>query len=283
MGRGVRSDEGRPHPPAELRRPPVSTAGPRRRPHRPGDDPHASGSRHPPRDRRAHGVHHHQAAQGRRPRRRRVRLRTRARTLQAVQGPGGRPRDRRHRPRVQDHEQQLGVHGRWPHACLRRGRRARRHGVRPVPSDRHDLAAERPGHSRHRSGARRGRRPQEQRRAPVHVRRDPRQLSRADRGQRGRGLALHAGRQGRPAAARAPHARPREPLHRAGDQGRPRQPARRRVPGHRLDQGAGPERSRAHQEEAAEHVPPVQAAGRHRHHHRSRWKWGRPPTTSWAA
>ena len=46
----------------------------------------------------------------------------------------------------------------------------------------------------------------------------------------------------------------------------PRQPARRRVPRHRLDQGAAAERRRAHQEEAAEHVPPVQAAGRPRHH-----------------
>ena len=35
---------------------------------------------------------------------------------------------------------------------------------------------------------------------------------------------------------------------------------------HRLDQGHAAERGRAHQEEAAEHVPPVQAARRHRHH-----------------
>ena len=44
-----------------------------------------------------------------------------------------------------------------------------------------------------------------------------------------------------------------------------------------------PNARRAHQEEAAEHVPPVQAARRHRHHRRSRWKSARPRTTSWAA
>ena len=66
--------------------------------------------------------------------------------------------------------------------------------------------------------------------------------------------------------ARTAHARPRRALHHARGQGRPRQPARRRVPRHRVDQGKDPERRRAHQEEAAEHVPPVQAARRHRHH-----------------
>ena len=40
-----------------------------------------------------------------------------------------------------------------------------------------------------------------------------------------------------------------------------------------------PNARRAHQEEAAEHVPPVQAAGGHRHHARSRWKSARRRTT----
>ena len=53
----------------------------------------------------------------------------------------------------------------------------------------------------------------------------------------GRGLALHAGRQERAASARAADARPRRALHHARGQGRPRQPARRRVPRHRVDQG----------------------------------------------
>ena len=238
VGRGVRSHQGRTHPAAQLRRPPLSAPGARRRPHRPRDDPHAAGSRHPPGHRRAHGVHDRHAAQGRRPRRRRVRLRARARTLQAVSREGGRAGDRRRRPRLQDHEQQLGIHRRRPHARLRRRRRADGHGVRAVPSDRHDLAAERSRHSRHRGGARRRRRPQEQRGPPLHVRRHPRELPGADGGQRRRGLALHAGRQGGAAAAGAADARSREPLHHARGQGRPRQPARRRLPRHRVDQGA---------------------------------------------
>ncbi len=44
-----------------------------------------------------------------------------------------------------------------------------------------------------------------------------------------------------------------------------------------------PNARRAHQEEAPEHVPPVQGAGGHRHHARSRWRSGRRRTTSWAA
>ena len=47
---------------------------------------------------------------------------------------GDRPGDRRRRPRVQDHEQQLGRHRRRPRAGVSRRRRADRHGVHPVPS-----------------------------------------------------------------------------------------------------------------------------------------------------
>ena len=195
MGRRVRSDQGRKDPPAQLRRPPLSAAGARRRPHRPRDDPHPAGPRDSSRHRRAHGVHDHPAAQGRRPRRGRVRVRAGARALQALSGERDRPRDRRRRPRLQDHQQQLGVHRRRPHAGLRRRGGSDGHGVRPVPSDRHDLAAERSGPARDRSRAGRRGRPQEQRRPPVHVRRHPGQLSGTDRRQRRRGLALYAGRQ----------------------------------------------------------------------------------------
>ena len=73
LGRGVRSHEGRPDQPAQLRRPPVSAAGARRRPHRPRADSRAAGPHDLPGRDRPHGVH------GRRPRSRR--------------GPrGGRPR-----------------------------------------------------------------------------------------------------------------------------------------------------------------------------------------------
>ena len=43
-------------------------------------------------------------------------------------------------------------------ACLSRGRGAAGHGIRAVPSDRNDLAAQRPRHSGHGRGSRRGRR-----------------------------------------------------------------------------------------------------------------------------
>ena len=90
------------------------------------------------------------------------------------------PGDRRRRPRLQDHQQQLGRHRRRPRAGLPRRRRADRHGVHPVPSDRDGLAAQRARHPRHRRRARRRRRPQEQRGPPLHVRRHPRQLQAAD-------------------------------------------------------------------------------------------------------
>ena len=80
------------------------------------------------------------------------------------------------------------------------------------------------------------------------------------------GLALHPGRQELAPAARAADARPRRPLHQPRGARGPRQPARRRLPGHRLDQAARARRRRAHQEEAAQHVPPVQAAGGPGHH-----------------
>ncbi len=46
------------------------------------------------------------------------------------------------RSRVQDHQQQLGVHGRRAHARLRRRRRSDGHGVRAVPSDGHGVATQ---------------------------------------------------------------------------------------------------------------------------------------------
>ena len=81
LGRALRSHPGRPDPPAQLRRPPLSPPGARRRSHRAGDDPHAAGPRRPSGHRRAHGGDRRTPAQGRRPRRRRVRLRPRARTV----------------------------------------------------------------------------------------------------------------------------------------------------------------------------------------------------------
>ena len=72
-------------------------------------------------------------------------LRPRARALPCLFREGDRARDRRHRPRLQDHQQQLGGHGRRPRARLSGRRRADRHGVHPVPS--------RPGWSGRRASA----------------------------------------------------------------------------------------------------------------------------------
>ena len=100
-----------------------------------------------------------------------------------------------------------------------------------------------------------------------------------DRRQRRGGVALHPGGQERPASSGAAHPRPRLALHRAGAQGGPRQPPRRRVPGHLVDQEAAPRGGGAHQAEAAQHVPSVQGAGGRRHHAGGRWRSGPPRTT----
>ncbi len=82
-------------------------------------------------------------AQGRRPHRRSLGLLPRTGPIRHLQGQGRGAGHRRHRQGLQDHQQQLGIHRRRPHPRLRRRRRADRHGVHPVPSHRHGLAAER--------------------------------------------------------------------------------------------------------------------------------------------
>ena len=77
-------------------------------------------------------------------------------------GQGRRARDRRHRQGVRGHLELVGVQRRRPRARVRGRRRAHRHGVRPVPPDRHGLAAGRPRPARHRGGPRRGRDPAQQ-------------------------------------------------------------------------------------------------------------------------
>ena len=77
------------------------------------------------------------------PRRRRVRLRPRARAFQDFQGEGRGACHRRSGPRVQNHQQFLGMHRRRRFARLSRRRGIAGHGIHPIPSDRHDLAAER--------------------------------------------------------------------------------------------------------------------------------------------
>ena len=67
-----------------------------------------------------HGAHDPRIADRCGPRGGRVRLRPRAGPLQDVLRQGRRDRHRRHRARVQDHQQQLGIHGRRPVARLSR-------------------------------------------------------------------------------------------------------------------------------------------------------------------
>ena len=121
------------------------------------------------------------------------------------------------------------------------GAELHRHGVRAVPSDRDGVAAERARHSRHRGRARRRRRAQEPATASGSCSSDiPDNYEAQTADNEEEGWRYMPGRQGRPPAAGAADPRPRRPLHRPRGEGRARQPARRRVPRHRLDQGALP-------------------------------------------
>ena len=84
---------------------------------------------------------------------------------------------------VQRHEQQLGIHRRWPRARLQCGCGAAGHGVRAVSSDRNGVAAECEGDTRDRRRTGRRRYTRESRRSSLHVRRHSRELSHPDRRQ----------------------------------------------------------------------------------------------------
>ena len=108
----------------------------------------------------------------------------------------------------------------------------------------------------------------------VHVRLRAGRVPSAVRGQRGRGRRLVQGprpQQAHPRPAAARRGRPRDQLR---GEGRPRLAARRRVPRHRLAAAEGRDPAAA-----AVDAPPVQGAGRRRHHRRARWRSGRPATT----
>ena len=134
--------------------------------------------------------------------------------VRRLHGAGGRPRDRRRREVLAGHVELVGVHRRRARARLRGGRRARRHGVRPVPPDRHGLAARRRRPARHRGGSRRGR--------------DP-----AQRGRR----AVHGALRPEAAGALDPRRRRAGDLHRG--EGGPRHAPRRRLPRRLAPAGGG--------------------------------------------
>ena len=197
----------------------------------------------------------------------RLRLRPRARALQRLQGEGDRARDRRHRPRLQDHEQQLGVHRRRPHARVRRRRRPDGHGVRAVPPDRHGLAAERAGHPGDRRACAARAASCATRKAAASCSTTSPRTTRArppDNEEEGWRYT-----QGDKNARRPPELLTRDHVARC---------IMREVKAGRGSPHGGvfldiawikarlPNARRAHQAQAAEHVPPVQAARRHRHH-----------------
>ena len=149
-----------------------------------------------------------------------LRLRARARPLQGVPRQGGRARHRRHRPRLSGSPATAGkVHGDGHALAYRAGAElidmefVQFHPTGMVwpPSVQGILVTEgvrgEGGVLRNSEGP------------PLHVRRHPGQLPQPDRRQRGRGLALHPGRQERAPSARAAHPRPRRPLHHARGQG----------------------------------------------------------------
>ena len=118
-------------------------------------------------------VHDHRAPQRRRRDRRSVRLLARKRPVRPVRGARGGAGHRRHRQVVQGHLELLGVHRRRARAGAARRGDADQHGVRPVPPDRHGVAAQRQGHPGHRGCPRRRRGAEELRRQAVHVRLHP--------------------------------------------------------------------------------------------------------------
>ena len=168
-------------------------------------------------------MHDHRAAQGRRAAISGAFGYTReSGTLRRLRGAGRGAGHRRHRQVLQGDLELLGVHRRRARAGAAGRRDAAQHGVRPVPPDRHGLAAVGQGHPRHRVGARRRRRAEELRGQAVHVRLRPRRLPQAVRGDRGGGrpLVRRPGQQPPPAGAAAP--RRGGPRHQLRGQGRPR-------------------------------------------------------------
>ena len=104
---------------------------------------------------------------------------------------------------VQGDVELLGVHRRRPRAGAPGRRVADQHGVRPVPPDRHGVAAVGEGAAGHRVGARRRRHPEELRRQAVHVRLHPRVLQGGDGRHRGGGRPLVRRQEEQPPATRA--------------------------------------------------------------------------------
>ncbi len=170
-GAALRPHQRRPNSAAQFRRPPLSAPGARRRPHRPRNDPHLQD----------HGIHlgidvfmEHTVL-------------TLLKDGDRIAGAFGydRERGRFHLFRAKAVVLATGGIGRafkitsnsWEYTgdgqslAYHAGAALHGYGVRPVPSHRHGLAAQRARHSGHRRRARRRRRAAQQRRQALHVRR----------------------------------------------------------------------------------------------------------------
>ena len=116
-----------------------------------------------------HGVHDHAPDHRSDRGHRRLRLLAHDRAADRLSGQGRRARHGRGRQGVRSHVELVGVQRRRRRPRLRGRRRIDRHGVRPVPPDRHGLAARRPRPPGHGGRPRRGRHPAQRPRRAVHV------------------------------------------------------------------------------------------------------------------
>ena len=190
---------------------------------------------------------------------------------------GGRARHRRHR---QGAGRSPRTPGSTPATATRwrcdAGADADQHGVRPVPPDRHGLAAVGARHPGHRGRARRRRHPEELRRRAVHVRLHPRVLQGRDGRHRGGGRPLvrrtRRTTAARPSCSRATRSPARSTAEIKAGRGIA---ARRRLPRHRL----APHRRSTSSASACRRCTTSSRSWPTSTSPRSRWRSARPATT----
>ena len=265
--------QGRQHPAAQLRRAQVPAPGARRRPHRPRTHPHAAGPRHPPGHRGLHGAHGHPAAEGRRPHRRCARPTTasaagstvfKAKAIVLATGGIGKAYKITSNSWEYTGDGHTLAYDAGAELIDMEFVQFHPTGMVWPPSVRGILVTE---GVRGEGGVLRNNKGERFMFGDIPDNYKPQTAKDEEEGFR-----YVLGDKNANRAAGTADARPRRPLHRPRGEGGPRQPARRRLPrtanlrrvvrqaAERL-QGRG-----ALEEEAAEHVPPVQGTRRARHH-----------------